>query len=249
VSLHVLAPALEQHFGLSQLKLHWAFLRKYTMDGRVEFPARLLIFSHARAPLCMPRAPLSVVAIANTSRCCFKNNNIFFIFFGRFHSQVHRDSSAATVNLLLSDPSDFSGAELYLLPNEHKVTPLQSCIDQRTKTFQACGPIRSNNFSWLDMFPFSCVLHYFLWCVCVFVMMMIARRPTARRCLASDGAQGADSWSPKEFKKKLPDALLRRNYAVPYQQGQCCMHLGKRLHGVLPLTSGARYTLILMYLP
>jgi hypothetical protein len=99
------------------------------------------------------------------------------------------------------------------------------------------------------MFPFSCVLHYFLWCVCVFVMMMIARRPTARRCLASDGAQGADSWSPKEFKKKLPDALLRRNYAVPYQQGQCCMHLGKRLHGVLPLTSGARYTLILMYLP
>ena len=42
VSARVLAPALEHHFGLAQLKLHWAFLRKYTMDGRVEFPVTLL---------------------------------------------------------------------------------------------------------------------------------------------------------------------------------------------------------------
>ena len=37
----MLAPALEKHFGLSELKLHWAFLRKFTMDGRIEFPVNL----------------------------------------------------------------------------------------------------------------------------------------------------------------------------------------------------------------
>jgi len=41
ISENVLAPALEKHFGLSELKLHWAFLRKFTMDGRIEFPVNL----------------------------------------------------------------------------------------------------------------------------------------------------------------------------------------------------------------
>lgn len=130
VSEVVLEPILKRHLGLTDLKLHWAFLRKYTMNGRIEFPC-------------------------------------------------HRDSSAATVNVLLSDPADFTGAELYLLGNEHK---------------------------------------------------------------------NADSLSDKQFKKLLPEAALRQ-YAVPYTQGECCMHPGKKLHGVLPLTSGSRYTLILMYMP
>ena len=131
LSTAVLDPILRHFYGLTDLKLHWAFIRRYTVDGRVEFP-------------------------------------------------VHRDSSAATVNILLSDPNDFTGAELYLLGNEHK---------------------------------------------------------------------NADSLSDKQFRKLLPEATLRQNYSVPYVQGECCMHLGKRLHGVLPLTSGTRYTLILMYMP
>mmetsp|Transcript_76496 Transcript_76496/g.153581 ORF Transcript_76496/g.153581 Transcript_76496/m.153581 type:complete len:271 (-) Transcript_76496:385-1197(-) len=131
VSERVLEPVLRAHFGLAGLRLHWAFLRRYTTDGRVEFP-------------------------------------------------VHRDSSAATVNVLLSDPADFTGAELYLLDNEHKK---------------------------------------------------------------------ADSMSEKQFKKSLPESVLRQRFAVPYVQGECCMHLGKRLHGVLPLLAGERFTLILMYLP
>jgi hypothetical protein len=131
ISQEVLEPILQRHLGLTGLKLHWAFLRKYTMDGRIDFP-------------------------------------------------VHRDTSAATVNVLLSDPADFTGAELYLLDNEHK---------------------------------------------------------------------HADTLSDKQFRKALPEAVLRQRFAVPYVQGECCMHLGKRLHGVLPLTSGTRYTLILMYLP
>ena len=131
VSETVLQPILKRHLGLHDLKLHWAFLRRYTTDGRTSFP-------------------------------------------------VHRDSSAATVNILLSDPSEFTGAELYLLPNEFK---------------------------------------------------------------------SADTMSDKQFRKALPESDLRHKYSVPYKQGECCMHLGKRLHGVLPLTSGARFTLILMYLP
>ena len=131
ISETVLQPVLQQTLGLTGLKLHWAFLRRYTVDGRTSFP-------------------------------------------------VHRDSSAATVNILLSDPNDFSGAELYLLPNEFK---------------------------------------------------------------------NADKMSDKQFRKALPESDLRQKYSVPYRQGECCMHIGKRLHGVLPLTSGARFTLILMYLP
>jgi len=127
----VIEPVLRQHLGLSGLKLYWSFLRKYTMDGRIEFP-------------------------------------------------VHRDSSAATVNILLSDPQSFTGAELYILGNEHK---------------------------------------------------------------------DADTLSDKQFKKILPESVLRHQFSIPYTQGECCMHLGKRLHGVLPLTSGSRYTLILMYMP
>ena len=131
VSERVLEPVLRRHLGLEGLHLHWAFVRKYTMDTRLEFP-------------------------------------------------LHRDSSAATVNILLSDPLGFTGAELYLLGNEHKK---------------------------------------------------------------------ADTMSDKQLKKLLPPEILRSKYAVPYVQGECCMHLGKRLHGVLPLTSGERYTLILMYMP
>lgn len=55
VSSDVLAPALKKHFGLSGLKLHWAFLRKYTMDGRIEFPVRILYFLalfHVVSVLC-----------------------------------------------------------------------------------------------------------------------------------------------------------------------------------------------------
>ena len=131
ISEVVLQPILLQKFGLRNLILHWAFLRRYTPDGRNSFP-------------------------------------------------VHRDSSAATVNILLSDPTDFTGAELYILGNEYK---------------------------------------------------------------------SADTLSGKQFRKLLPESDIRQNYAVSYRQGECCMHLGKRLHGVLPLTSGSRFTLILMYLP
>mmetsp|Transcript_20443 Transcript_20443/g.40477 ORF Transcript_20443/g.40477 Transcript_20443/m.40477 type:complete len:330 (-) Transcript_20443:110-1099(-) len=92
---------------------------------------------------------------------------------------VHRDTSAATANILLSDPGDFTGGELYVLGNEHSTV---------------------------------------------------------------------DTLSPKEMKKVLPDETLRKRYAATYQQGQCLMHLGRRMHGVLPVTGGVRYTLIFMFL-
>lgn len=131
LSEHVLQPILFKHLGLANLRLHWAFIRKYNVDGRTDFP-------------------------------------------------VHRDSSAATVNILLSSEKDFEGAELYLLPSEHK---------------------------------------------------------------------NADKLSDKQFKKAFPESLLRQSFSVKHTQGGCMMHSGKTLHGVLPLISGFRYTLILMYLP
>ena len=100
---------------------------------------------------------------------------------GRTEFPVHRDSSAATVNILLSDPLGFTGAELYFLgENEFKK---------------------------------------------------------------------ADTLSSAHFKKLVPEAVLRARHAVPYAQGECAMHLGRKMHGVLPLTSGERFTLILMYMP
>jgi hypothetical protein len=131
LSEHILEPILYKYLGLANLRLHWAFIRKYNVDGRRDFP-------------------------------------------------VHRDSSAATVNILLSDPDDFEGAELFLLPSEHK---------------------------------------------------------------------NADKLSDKQFKKSFPPDVLKQQFAVDHRQGGCCMHSGKTLHGVLPLISGFRYTLILMYLP
>ena len=96
----------------------------------------------------------------------------------RLQFPVHRDSSVATANILLSSPGAFDGAELYVL-----------------------GP-----------------------------------------------AWGAvDKLAPKEFRRQLPEGTLRRDHAVNYQQGECVMHLGKRMHGVLPILSGTRHTLILMF--
>eukprot|EP01063_Lacrimia_lanifica_P001559 TRINITY_DN10796_c0_g1_i1.p2 TRINITY_DN10796_c0_g1~~TRINITY_DN10796_c0_g1_i1.p2 ORF type:complete len:279 (+),score=81.48 TRINITY_DN10796_c0_g1_i1:48-884(+) len=67
-----------------------------------------------------------------------------------------------------------------------------------------------------------------------------------------------DVLSPQQFKKVLPEATLRsehalhtpargRGAAVPPAQGECCFHFGRRMHGVLPIQSGVRYTLILMF--
>ena len=58
---------------------------------------------------------------------------------------------------------------------------------------------------------------------------------------------GVDRLSEQEFRKRLPDKELRKRHAVPYMQGEAVMHLGKRMHGVLPIEAGKRYTLILMY--
>jgi predicted 2-oxoglutarate/Fe(II)-dependent dioxygenase YbiX len=96
----------------------------------------------------------------------------------RLQFPVHRDSSVVTANILLSPPSAFSGAELYVL-----------------------GPAFT----------------------------------------------GVDKLSDREFRKKLPEAALRREHSLDYQQGECVMHLGKRMHGVLPITKGTRHTLILMF--
>lgn len=95
---------------------------------------------------------------------------------------LHRDTSVATVNVLLSSPGkDFTGADLYVLD----------------------GPQFKN----------------------------------------------ADQWSAKEAKRLMPSpaALARPPYAVGSQQGELVMHMGRQLHGVLPIDSGERYTLILMY--
>lgn len=91
---------------------------------------------------------------------------------------VHRDSSVATMNLLLTDPGEFEGAELYVL----------------------------------------------------------------------DPSLGAvDALPPKALKRAFPDALLRAKHSVPQTQGGALVHLGKRAHGVLPIESGRRHTLILMW--
>jgi hypothetical protein len=59
---------------------------------------------------------------------------------------------------------------------------------------------------------------------------------------------GAEKWNDKEFKRKLPERVLRAApHKVDYDQGECVMHLGKQLHGVLPLASGQRHVLILMF--
>jgi len=91
---------------------------------------------------------------------------------------VHRDSSVATANILLSDPGSFEGAELFVLGQSHS---------------------------------------------------------------------GADRLPEKEFRRRLPERVLRRDHSVDYKQGECIMHLGKRMHGVLPILSGTRHTLILMF--
>lgn len=98
----------------------------------------------------------------------------------RRHSfPVHRDRSVATANILLTDPSEFEGAELFAL---------------------------------------------------------------------GDRWAGAEQWSEKEFRRNLPERVLRESpHKVEYGQGDCVMHLGKQLHGVLPLASGHRHVLILMF--
>lgn len=96
---------------------------------------------------------------------------------------LHRDTSVATVNILLSQPgSDFEGADLYVLD----------------------GPEFKN----------------------------------------------ADSWGAKERRQKLPsDAQLAKPpFAVGSRRGEMVMHMGRQLHGVLPIEKGERYTLILMYM-
>ena len=58
----------------------------------------------------------------------------------------------------------------------------------------------------------------------------------------------ADTLGAREFKRRLPDSALRQPpHAVRAARGECVMHLGKRLHGVLPIEAGRRYTLILMF--
>jgi hypothetical protein len=64
----------------------------------------------------------------------------------------------------------------------------------------------------------------------------------------SDRWAGAEQWSEKEFRRNLPERVLREApHKVDYDQGDCVMHLGKQLHGVLPLASGNRHVLILMF--
>lgn len=135
LSKSAIEPELKKALNITHpLSLHWAFLRKYSPEARVEFP-------------------------------------------------VHRDTSAATVNILLSDPTDFTGAELYLL----------------------------------------------------------------------DANQTVDGLANSKFKKQFPESVLKsprycaNEKSCGYGRGTALFHSGRRMHGVLPIESGERYTLILMY--
>jgi hypothetical protein len=58
----------------------------------------------------------------------------------------------------------------------------------------------------------------------------------------------AENLPDKQFRRILPDRVLRgAPHRLAYEQGTCAMHLGKRLHGVLPLAKGHRHVLILMF--
>ncbi|CAD7945434.1 unnamed protein product [Amoebophrya sp. A120] len=59
----------------------------------------------------------------------------------------------------------------------------------------------------------------------------------------------ADALPIQTFRKRFPASKLKAEYAVrAHGKGYAVCHQGRRLHGVLPIESGTRITLILMYI-
>jgi hypothetical protein len=58
---------------------------------------------------------------------------------------------------------------------------------------------------------------------------------------------GVDMLTVEQFTDAVPSAQLRQQHSVALSCGDALLHPGRTIHGVLPVTSGKRYVLILMF--